>query len=186
MSKVRGTFLEAFLTAMLVFTVLMLAAESQLLLEHVASRALVLMMMFFPEHKATYLAPIGIGLTLFVCQLFATLWTGCGMNPARSLGPSAVAGSFPGYHWIYYVGPYIGSLIATTFYWLLKSFDYTSVVSGQDSSDEKASPHLPARPLWTPSMGFTRQQRTSMLASGMHPAEIERREAETYVVSLAN
>lgn len=29
MSKVRGTFLEAFLTAMLVFTVLMLAAESQ-------------------------------------------------------------------------------------------------------------------------------------------------------------
>lgn len=29
MSKVRGTFLEAFLTAMLVFTVLMLAAESK-------------------------------------------------------------------------------------------------------------------------------------------------------------
>lgn len=130
------------------------------------------------EHKATYLAPIGIGLTLFVCQLFGTLWTGCGMNPARSLGPSAVAGSFPGYHWIYYVGPYIGSLIATGFYWLLKSFDYTSVVLGQDSSDEHASPHLPTRPIWTPSMGFTRQQRTSMLASGMHPAEIERREAE--------
>jgi len=80
----QGLFLEAFLTAMLVFTVLMLAAE---------------------KHKATFMAPIGIGLTLFVCQLFGTLWTGCGMNPARSFGPSVIAHSFPGYHWIYWVGP---------------------------------------------------------------------------------
>ena len=68
--------MEALLTAMLVFTVLMLAAE---------------------KHKATFMAPIGIGLVLFVCQLFGTLWTGCGMNPARALGPSVVTGRFPGY-----------------------------------------------------------------------------------------
>ena len=61
---------------MLVFTVLMLAAE---------------------KHKATFMAPIGIGLVLFVCQLFGTLWTGCGMNPARSFGSSVVTGRFPGY-----------------------------------------------------------------------------------------
>jgi hypothetical protein len=49
------------------------------------------------KHKATFMAPIGIGLTLFVCQLFGTLWTGCGMNPARALGPSVITGRYPGY-----------------------------------------------------------------------------------------
>lgn len=162
MSYVRGTFLEAFLTAMLVFTVLMLAAE---------------------KHKATYLAPIGIGLTLFICQLFGTLWTGCGMNPARTLGPSVVSGRWPGYTWIYYVGPFVGSLIATMFYALLKAFDYTSVVLGQDSDDASASPNTKGSPLptsnfWHPGLGYTRQQRTAMLASGMHPSDIERAEAD--------
>jgi aquaporin related protein len=61
MNKGMGLMLEAFLTAMLVFTVLMLAAE---------------------KHRATYLAPVGIGLVLFSCQLFGTQWTGCGMNNA--------------------------------------------------------------------------------------------------------
>jgi hypothetical protein len=100
------------------------------------------------------------------------------MNPARSLGPSVVSGRFPGYHWIYYVGPFVGSLIATGIYALLKAFDYTSVVLGQDSSDEQTSPKLtPPERLWHASMGYTRQQRKAMLASGMHPNEIERAEA---------
>lgn len=47
-SVVRGLFIEMFLTAMLVFTVFMLAAE---------------------KHKSTFLAPIGIGLALFVAEL---------------------------------------------------------------------------------------------------------------------
>lgn len=99
------------------------------------------------------------------------------MNPARALGPSVVSGRFPGYHWIYYVGPYVGSLIATGLYGLLKMFDYTSVVLGQDSSDETASPRVAAGNLWSPGMGFTRQQRTAMLANGMHPHDIEKAEA---------
>ncbi|KAK9896930.1 aquaporin-like protein [Cystobasidium minutum MCA 4210] len=156
MSYPKGVFLEAFLTAMLVFTVLMLAAE---------------------KHRATYLAPIGIGLTLFVCQMFGTLWTGCAMNPARALGPSVVSGRFPGYHWIYYVGPIVGSLIATALYGLLKAFDYTSVVLGQDSSDEQTTRSPPVSKLWHAGMGFTRQQRTAMLAGGMKPHDIERAEA---------
>lgn len=64
---------KAFLTAILCLTVLLLAAE---------------------KHKSTYLAPIGIGLALFSCHLFGVVWTGCGMNPARALGPSVVASSF--------------------------------------------------------------------------------------------
>lgn len=47
-SIVRGVFIEMFLTAELVITVLMLAAE---------------------KSKATYIAPIGIGLALFVSEL---------------------------------------------------------------------------------------------------------------------
>lgn len=47
-SVVRGLFIEMFLTTMLVFTVFMLAAE---------------------KHKSTFLAPIGIGLALFIAEL---------------------------------------------------------------------------------------------------------------------
>lgn len=111
----QGLFIEAFLTATLVLTVLFLAAE---------------------KHRSTYLAPIGIGLVLLSDHLFGVAWTGCGINPARSFGPAVVSGSFPGYHWIYWVGPLIGTLLAVGFYLMLKAFDYTSVVFGQDADHE--------------------------------------------------
>ena len=44
----RGLFIEMFLTAQLVFTIFMLAAE---------------------KHKATFIAPVGIGLSLFIAEL---------------------------------------------------------------------------------------------------------------------
>ena len=44
----QGIFIEMFLTAQLVFTIFMLAAE---------------------KHKGTYLAPVGIGLSLFIAEL---------------------------------------------------------------------------------------------------------------------
>jgi len=47
-SIVRGLFIEMFLTAELVFTIFMLAAE---------------------KHKGTFIAPIGIGLSFFVCEM---------------------------------------------------------------------------------------------------------------------
>ncbi|UZJ57584.1 hypothetical protein CBS101457_006904 [Exobasidium rhododendri] len=111
----QGLFIEAFLTAILVLTVILLAAE---------------------KHKSTYLAPVGIGLALLACHMFGVVWTGCGINPARSFGPSVVSGSFPGYHWIYWVGPGLGSCFAVGFYVFLKLFDYTSVVFGQDADHE--------------------------------------------------
>lgn len=48
MSITRGLFLETFLTAELDFAVFMLAVE---------------------KHKATYLAPIGVGLVVFVAEM---------------------------------------------------------------------------------------------------------------------
>jgi aquaporin related protein len=69
-----------FMTAELVFVVFMLAAE---------------------KHKATFLAPIGIGLALFIAELAGVYYTGGSLNPARSFGPAVVAHSFEPYHWIY-------------------------------------------------------------------------------------
>ncbi|CAO1633497.1 unnamed protein product [Parajaminaea phylloscopi] len=114
----QGLFIEAFLTAILVLAVLFLAAE---------------------KHRSTHLAPVGIGLALLACHLFGVAWTGCGINPARSLGPAVVSATFPSYHWIYWVGPLIGSLLAVAFYLVLKAFDYTSVVFGQDADHEIAN-----------------------------------------------
>jgi len=152
----QGLFMEAFLTAILVFSVLMLAAE---------------------KHKATYIAPIGIGLVLFVCQLLGTNWTGCGMNPARSFGPSVVSASFPGYHWIYWVGPLIGALISVTLYTILKVFDYGSVVLGQDSDQDNGADSVATRIHgWSARHGFTRAQREALAASGMKTKDIDKAE----------
>jgi aquaporin related protein len=47
-SIVQGLFIEMFLSAELVFTIIMLAAE---------------------KHKGTFIAPVGIGLSLFIAEL---------------------------------------------------------------------------------------------------------------------
>lgn len=114
-STVRGLFLEMFLTAQLVLTVYFLAVE---------------------KHRATYLAPIGIGIAVFIAHICGTNYTGTGINPARSFGPDVVT-SFPGYHWIYWLGPFMGSLLAFGCYSLLKILEYTTANPGQD--DEYAA-----------------------------------------------
>lgn len=54
-SIVQGLFIEMFVTIILVFTIIMLAAE---------------------KHRATFIAPVGIGLSLFIAHLWAVNWTG--------------------------------------------------------------------------------------------------------------
>lgn len=77
-SVVQGLFIEVFLTAQLVFTIFMLAAE---------------------KHRGTFIAPVGIGLSLFIAELFGVQYTGGSLNPARSFGPCVVLHSFHSYHW---------------------------------------------------------------------------------------
>ncbi|ORY83174.1 aquaporin-like protein, partial [Protomyces lactucae-debilis] len=107
MSPVRGLFMEMFLTTMLMLTILLLAAE---------------------KSRATFLAPIGIGLALFITQLVGVFYTGASVNPARTLGPDVVIRSFPSYTWIYYVGPVLGTLLACAFYKMIKFLHYETVV----------------------------------------------------------
>ncbi|KAF2809435.1 aquaporin-like protein [Mytilinidion resinicola] len=116
-SIAQGVFLEMFLTAQLVFTIFMLAAE---------------------KHKATFLAPIGIGLSLFVAEMMGVFFTGGSLNPARSFGPAAVVHFFPGYHWIYWLGPFMGTLLAFGMYKLVKTVEYQTVNPGQDFDDHEA------------------------------------------------
>ncbi|KAF7517780.1 hypothetical protein G7054_g13696 [Neopestalotiopsis clavispora] len=78
-SLVQGVFIEAILTAELVFTIFMLAKE---------------------KHRATFIAPVGIGLALFIAELVGVAFTGGSLNPARSFGPCAVTGAFVFYRFI--------------------------------------------------------------------------------------
>jgi hypothetical protein len=67
-------------------------------------------------------------------------FTGGSLNPARSLGPAVIGHSFPGYFWIYWVGPLLGSLLACGFYVLLKYLRWQDCNPGQDwyAPNEKA------------------------------------------------
>lgn len=53
------------------------------------------------KHKATFMAPVGIGLALFVAELIGVYYTGGSLNPARSFGPCVVSGVWDPEHWIY-------------------------------------------------------------------------------------
>ncbi|KXX75064.1 Aquaporin-1 [Madurella mycetomatis] len=117
-SVTQGLFMEMFFTALLVFVVLMLASE---------------------KSKDTFLAPIGIGLALFVAMLAGTAYTGGSLNPARSLGCAVAARSFPGYHWIYWLGPVLGSLLSAGFYVLVKYIHYEKANPGQDAEHPSES-----------------------------------------------
>jgi aquaporin related protein len=117
MNLAQGLFLEMFLTAELVLVILMLAVE---------------------KHKSTYLAPIAIGVALFVGHMAGVPWTGASLNPARSFGPEVIAG-FQSYDWIYWVGPFLGSLLAFGFYRLMKFLEYETANPGQDFDDQEAA-----------------------------------------------
>lgn len=128
-TEAQGVFIEMFLTAGLVFTIFMLAAE---------------------KHKGTFLAPIGIGLALFIAELGGVYYTGGSLNPARSFGPCVANKFFPPEHWIYWVGPFLGSLLASGFFWLIKSGEYETANPGQDFDDLEAGAYDPEVDLTRP------------------------------------
>lgn len=115
-SVAQGFWLEFFLTSQLILCIFLLAAE---------------------KHRGTFLAPVGIGLALFISELLGTNYTGGSLNPARSFGPDVVLGKFESYHWIYWIAPYAAAIVSSGFYMLLKYFQYESANVGQDSDESK-------------------------------------------------
>ena len=113
-SIAQGLFIEMFLTTQLVFTIFMLAVE---------------------KHRATFLAPLGIGMSLFIAELAGVFYTGGSLNPARSFGPCVANLDFPTSHWIYWAGPILGAILAAGFYYLFKALRYETANPGQDDDE---------------------------------------------------
>ncbi|KAL4747822.1 hypothetical protein BDW72DRAFT_206165 [Aspergillus terricola var. indicus] len=145
----QGLFIEMFLTAQLVFVIIMLAVV---------------------KHKGTFLAPVAIGISFFVTEMIGDYYTGGSLNPARSLGPDVINRSFPGYHWIYWVGPLLGSLLACGFYYFLTFFSYESVNPGQDFNEWEAK-WGPGPTSWDSSVRQPSYSDTTTLNRGMSPRD---------------
>jgi len=64
-------------------------------------------------HKkaAAGFAGFAIGGMIFLLHLVGVPLTGASMNPARTFGPALISG-FWEFHWIYWIGPIIGGIIA--------------------------------------------------------------------------
>ena len=85
--------LEAVLTAFLLWAVLGTAVDS----------------------AAPKIGGFGIGLTVAEDILFGGPITGAAMNPARVFG-TALAAGFWEYHWVYWIGPVLGAVVASWLY----------------------------------------------------------------------
>ncbi|KAF8337531.1 aquaporin-like protein [Cantharellus anzutake] len=117
----RGLFLEIVLTACLVLAVLVLATDKRAL-------------------SGKTIAPIGIAATLYIAHIVSINYTGTGLNPARSFGPAVVEG-FRHDHWVFWIGPIIGSLAAASFYSYLQYSKYWTLGNCEDDA------HGPILPL---------------------------------------
>ena len=65
-------------------------------------------------------------------------FTGGSLNPARSFGPAVVTGVWPGHHWIYWIGPLFGAILACIFYRLMKMLEYETANPGADHDGREA------------------------------------------------
>lgn len=96
----RAVFTEAILTAELVFTSLAVAVDAR-------------------TAPSPSLTPLAMGAALFTAQLVGLRWTGAAANPARAYGPAVVTGHWEGTHWIYWVGPLLGTVVAVLVFWAM-------------------------------------------------------------------
>ncbi len=86
---------------------------SGLSLEIIFTFFLVIVIFMTAVHKkaSNGMHGISIGGMIFLLHLIGVPLTGASMNPARTLGP-AIASGFWEFHWIYWVGPIAGGIIA--------------------------------------------------------------------------
>jgi aquaporin TIP len=71
-----------------------------------------------PRGAFKQVAGLAIGLTVALDIMMGGPLTGAAMNPARTFGPALVSGTWDN-HWVYWVGPVIGGLLAGLVYELV-------------------------------------------------------------------
>jgi hypothetical protein len=79
-------------------------------------------------------------------------YTGAGINPARAFGPAVVTGKFPGYHWIYWLGPLLGALVSAGFFHALQFLHWEQCNPGQDYDDLETQMLNPNKPTQRPNI----------------------------------
>ncbi|KAF1971704.1 aquaporin-like protein [Bimuria novae-zelandiae CBS 107.79] len=67
----------------------------------------------------------------FFAMMGGIYYTGGSLNPTRSFGPAVAGTSFPGYHWIHWVGPLLSAAVAAGYYRFVKYFTYEEVNPGK-------------------------------------------------------
>ena len=78
--------------------------------------------------NAQNLAPIPIGLAVFMAHVVCIPVTGCSINPTRSFGPALVSGTWTD-HWLWWVGPCCGSTLAALVWGALKQVEAMGVTA---------------------------------------------------------
>ncbi len=63
------------------------------------------------DPRAPKIGGFGIGLAIAANILIGGPISGASMNPARTLGPALVGGVWNA-HWVYWVGPIVGAMLA--------------------------------------------------------------------------
>jgi MIP family channel proteins len=99
-----------------------------------------------PTDGKPNLSLLCIGLSIFVAHIVLVPFTGCGINPARTFGPSLVGVMvehvsdsevfFGEDCWIYYLGPIAGALAATGCYHIFDEEEEEKLMAQPDSQSE--------------------------------------------------
>lgn len=95
-----------------------------------------------PTSGKPNLSLLCIGLSIFVAHVVLVPFTGCGINPARTFGPALVGTMvehvddddifFGQDAWIYYLGPLVGSLLATACFFVFEDGEDEKLMKDDD------------------------------------------------------